>query len=420
MASVLLSSHTLPSRDATAEELEQNLTLSEVLLGVLKGKDKSKRGVIHSSDFQRAITDLGFPLGSAIVQDMLVHCKVNELGDVDFSPLELELQSRRRLAANKPKPAAKLLSTSRAAHSATMENIWRAEQDLARRASLEQQAKRVKIYRAELLAIFKRFSHGHAAAADVVEELEALGIMCTRALTSLLKEQGAVNVNFSAFCSVLTKYDPAETDPADDSIGAGVQTDVNAADLSLRQRAMRRIDHQARIRMQTRSDVELHSPTGKNANLKSPDAALFKNSSQIRDQLQMHGGHTHSMLTHNQEQMVSGRQGAVPSVSYNSEIRMQREQVLAALRKLDSGGPCLSAHRAPSRKAIPYTLADFNSPHPPLYLPLLPYTHRRPVARRVPHQEPRHRLRHPARAAAPAAGEHQGWPAGLARVHQHP
>lgn len=337
MARALLSSHTLPSRDATAAELEQNLSLSEVLLGVLKGKDKSKRGVIHSSDFQRAITDLGFPLGSDIVQEMLVHCKVDELGDVDFTPLELELQSRRHMLANKPKPAAKPQSTSRAANAATMENIWRAEQDLARRASLDQQAKRVQVYRAELLTLFKHFAHGHLPAASVVTELEALGIMSTRALTSLLKEQGASNVNFAAFCAVLTKYDPAESSPADDCVGAGVHTEDKSGDISLQHRAQRRINHTARSNMQARSDTEQHTPSGKNANLKTPDAALFKNSSQIREQLWLHNGHDQSMLTHNQEQMVSGRQGEVPTVSYNSEIRLQREQVLAALRKLDSG-----------------------------------------------------------------------------------
>lgn len=339
-----------------------DLSLSETLLGVLKSKDRTNTGVIHSSDFQRAITDLGFPVGDPIVQDMLVHCKIDHLGNIDFAPLEHELQTRRRIQSTKPKSLAQPLPTSRAAAAATGENIWRVEQDFAKRISLEQQAKRVQEYRQELMHIFRGFSHGQLSGPEVIDQLQTLGIMCTRALQMLLRELGSNDVNFVQFCAVLTKYDPAEASLADLSVYAGVQTEDHvSSDKSTFQRSNLRADHASRLRMQARSDNEVKSPTGKHVLLNDTrthgDAAVFKNSIGVKGQIQqtMNQGHTLSMLTHNQEQMASGLAGAIPEISYSSEIRLQREQVLAALRKLDSDEMSLDQFHAKS-KAIGFVI----------------------------------------------------------------
>lgn len=342
---------------ADANRIKQDLAAAELILGVLRRKDASGKGVIHSSDFQLAVTDLGFPLGAPVIQDMLVHCKLDEKGNIDFGPLERELQSRRRVLTSMPPASLPAPATSVAAPT---ENMWIAGKIHQRRVNSAQQAKLVKDNRQELLHIFRRFSHGtdrQFGLDAVMQELEQLGIMCTRALRLLLEEKkGEKDVNFVTFCSVLTKYDPEEQDLGEMGLGAGLSSATPRATSGTNGSVpLRRADQAARMRMQERSDQEaLNTASGivvggkgaKGGNRNAlfndtrsyADGALYKNSTQVFEALQpSKTGHQLSMLTHNQEQMAAGSTGVSPVVSYSSEIRLQREQVLAALRKLDSG-----------------------------------------------------------------------------------
>jgi len=331
--------HQSDSRD------KQDLMTSELILGVLRRVDASGKGVIHSSDFQRAVSDLGFTLGASVIQDMLVHCKLDQMGNIDFGPLEHELQTRRRMLASMPKPAPTQPATSLAA---SADNVWRADKELQKRVDLERQAKLVKECRQELLQIFKRFSHGTDAtygAEQVKADLETLGLECPRAMRLLLEERkGEKDVTFVTFCGVLTKADPSEQSL---EFGAGKPTPNQMAESThphdAERRPLRRADYASRSRMQERSDAEGQKAivAGKASLLNDTrgyaDAALYKNSKQVFSSLQPEQNAPHlSMLTHNQEQMFSGVKTVKPQISYNSEIRLQREQVLAALRKLDS------------------------------------------------------------------------------------
>ena len=64
-----------------------DLSIRETILGVLKAKDIEKSGVIHTSDFRSALSDLGFPYGSKVVENILVHCKLDANGNIDFNLL---------------------------------------------------------------------------------------------------------------------------------------------------------------------------------------------------------------------------------------------------------------------------------------------------------------------------------------------
>ena len=331
---------------------KQDLVTAELILGVLRSKDASGRGVIHSSDFQRAVGDLGFPLGAPVIQDMLVHCKLDQMGNIDFSPLERELQSRRRALSEMPKPTPVPPATSLAASS---EDVWRADKEHQKRINIERQAKLVKECRQDLLQVFKRFSHGtdrSYGAEQVVADLEQMGLECTRAMRLLLEERkGEKDVNFVTFCSVLTRTDPSEQSLDDIDYGAGKSTQAQSqmAETNFLQdsdrRPLRRADYASRSRMQERSDAEamVAVVAGKakasimNDTRGYADAALYKNSKQVFSSLQPQQTEPQlSMLTHNQEQMFSGVKGGTPVICYNSEIKLQREQVLAAMRKLDS------------------------------------------------------------------------------------
>lgn len=334
--------------DSSGRDEEQDLILSELILGVLLSRDPSGAGTkkIHSSDFQRAVADLGFPVGTPVVQDMLVHCKLDSSGNIDFAPLERELVARRRILSAKPKPQAAPPPTSSAANT---ESIWRIEREHEKRVKMEQQAKLVKEYRPDLLTIFKRFSHGtdrSFGTEQVISELEKLGIMCTRAMRVLLDERKSTSdVSFVKFCAVMTQYDPDEKPLYDLDVGAGKPSVASDGATMDERRCIRRGNFAAHARITSRSN---HRKEGQSAVLPNKasivndqlsygDAALYKDSSSMAATLKpMQTGHSQAMLTHNQEQMFSGVKGNAPVISYNSELRLQREQILAALRKLDS------------------------------------------------------------------------------------
>ena len=69
-------------------------------------------------------TDLGFPLGHQVIENILVHCVINAEGFIDFSGVERELARERRLLAgniNKTDSARPVTSKATAAHP------WRAD-----------------------------------------------------------------------------------------------------------------------------------------------------------------------------------------------------------------------------------------------------------------------------------------------------
>jgi Ca2+-binding EF-hand superfamily protein len=68
-----------------------DLLIRETILGVIKSRDLNREGIIHTSDFRAAVSDLGFPFGHPIIENILVHCVINSDGFVDFKGLEREL-----------------------------------------------------------------------------------------------------------------------------------------------------------------------------------------------------------------------------------------------------------------------------------------------------------------------------------------
>jgi Ca2+-binding EF-hand superfamily protein len=74
-----------------ASSSSSDLLIRETILGVIKSRDLNREGIIHTSDFRAAVSDLGFPFGHPIIENILVHCVINNDGFVDFKGLEREL-----------------------------------------------------------------------------------------------------------------------------------------------------------------------------------------------------------------------------------------------------------------------------------------------------------------------------------------
>jgi hypothetical protein len=74
-----------------------DLPIRETILGIIKSKDKLGKSVIHSSDFRNAVMDLGFSMGMPVIENMLIYCKIDATGNLDYSDLERELVRERRI-----------------------------------------------------------------------------------------------------------------------------------------------------------------------------------------------------------------------------------------------------------------------------------------------------------------------------------
>lgn len=82
---------------AGADNLDRSssLSLREAILGALLSKDIDGKGLIHSSDFYSTLGDLGFPKGCKVVQDILINCKIDNNGIINFTDLKEELKNER-------------------------------------------------------------------------------------------------------------------------------------------------------------------------------------------------------------------------------------------------------------------------------------------------------------------------------------
>ena len=67
--------------------------LQQALLGALKRYDDEKTQTLHPASLQKALETLGLKFGDEIVDKMMVMCRTNENGDIDYSRFEIHLES---------------------------------------------------------------------------------------------------------------------------------------------------------------------------------------------------------------------------------------------------------------------------------------------------------------------------------------
>lgn len=286
---------------------------------------------MHSSDFRNTIVDLGFPFGSPVVENILVHCNLDTAGNINFQGLERELARERHLynANQSHANKTKALETS----SGAVAKPYRADLAHQERERAERQARQVQDYRDEVQHIFNRLSHHDISKDDAVYGLMKFDIYPTRASTRVLDSMQYAEVTFTEFVKALSKND-AET-------GNGLAGATTA------QRPKEMIDtmgHQ-RKRAATRAqhinvfdnDVGTAPRTTKKMNFDSAvgDQSMFKTTT-VRDMV-FTDKDSMPLLSHMQSDMINGTAGEDVTLYFNSEQKLQREQIMAALRKLDAG-----------------------------------------------------------------------------------
>lgn len=334
-----------------------SLALKETILGVLQSKDRSGNGsgIIHTSDFKSALTELGFPMGSQVVEDILVSCVVDVNGNLDFSGFAKELKRQRHVVNSLPQPA-KLHPTSTGA----APKPWRADVAHNQKRISETQTKLVQEHRTELQQAYKRYTSNSMNDDQMRAYIKSLGLVITKDLESLFRHSRTGEVPFLDFMRALVHYDSSisSLDPGFAAGGSTVAEKMAAETASGHGHALfaqrKRVDWNKRLGQIERSEDPIKpAKKGSTAHnfysksdgvmntvfncskgqINSVDTNHFnKNTSGINIGMDKASEFTTVAQYHMQQ-----GQGKKGDLKFNSEQQIIREQVLAALRKLDNG-----------------------------------------------------------------------------------
>ena len=338
-----------------------DLSIREAVLGVLRTKDKKDSRNIHTSDFRNAISELGLSFASKTVQNVLVHCKMDSEGNIDFSNLEAELARERSLS--NVEAQAKPIYTTIPTSSAALSTPWRTDVIHEKKISSELQSKRVQQYRPLINDIYAKLCHHMIDEVDCVRNLEEHEIYPTKEFHRILGIMKVGEVSLSDFIISLTKYDHSSTQSnALDSRTAGSNSrqKLGYESLGTYRRRFNTAATSSYFQTVDKGDFEdvrtgkkikhnkfnvsniLHAPPSPPRKPSEGILAGDESTEAIRDIL--FGGEndedakvSQHFLSHAQSDMIHGLNGQNVKLSFNSEERLQREQILAALRKLDSG-----------------------------------------------------------------------------------
>jgi len=329
-----------------------DLAIKEMLLGTMRSKDLNGAGILHASDFRTAVAQLGMPMGHAVVEEVLMHCKVSaDDGTIDFSELAAELAVQRKTLNDqilREKRGKQHFYQSSQAAVGEGDPFARQEEQ-QNRLKADKFALLLTEHRTEIAEIFRDYSNHQITPKDVMLHLGAYGIYPNHRFQLIIEDhrQGE-DLSFRDFYTALSTCDPNEelaydTRAAGQCMNDAGKFSINAHEKSESERIFQRQikrTNMSRKLQQDRSDAEGAPVLRGRAKLfedlnPSGDAALYKDSSRIMAALKPFNNDPSMMLTHNKAQMIQGVTGGRSVIKYNVETKMTREQVLAALRRLD-------------------------------------------------------------------------------------
>lgn len=324
-----------------------DISIRETILGVLKAKDFSNKGYIHSSDFRTSLSDLGYPFGSSVVEDILISCVVDAKGNINYTTLERDLVRERNLMNASPVKRA-VPATS----NGTSPQPWRSDIVHKEKLKAEKQAKLIQEHQNILSNAYKKFTCHQVSGDQLTSFVESLGIIITNNFKTLLRTSTTGEFTFGEFLKSLVCYDNTKSVNGGDSIGAGSKTTAELA--AERARPVNNIVHsmdgdsstifspQKRL-IVTPKYSHLEDNHKGTRRLLADSKNFFKSSEGVKDAV--FGGDcgddSGTLLSYSQSFLQTG-QGLPTQFNYNSEQKLIREQVLAALRKLDSAELSLS------------------------------------------------------------------------------
>ena len=203
----------------------------------------------------------------------------------------------------------------------------------------ERQSQLLAEFGPQVKEIYEELSNHRISSQQASNFLKNLGIFLTKECLKNLQEMEYNPVSYSAFIRSLTKFVPVRDDLEDKEVAAGaylVRPSLTGETIgSQRKRAT---GLQTAFHESAQQDHSQRTYRKMVTDQKINDQVIFKNK-EIKNILFFDDSNaTISLLSHNQEDMVRGPSGEKKvDVNYNIDQRLQREQLCAALKKLDTG-----------------------------------------------------------------------------------
>lgn len=307
-----------------------SLTARETILGVLKAKDTNNTNIIHSSDFRTAISDLGFLMGSKIIEDILIHCKMSEDGNIDFNLLENDLQLERLEYNKNIKLKPKVVASSKSMCQTAFNSDINFKNNI-----IDQQFRLLKSNRVEVYDVFKQFSTGKINIEEVYSSITKIGLNVTNPFKLLMNKKQVTDVTFVEFNKAL-----GDTTSVSTSCAGSKKDNENLLDENNFFPTRKRVDLNRREMLINTSKDDVKIPRRKTVmDVDSTGSRpRFKTSKEAQETIFNDKSSKITSLSHARMQMEKGLvDGELHVVHYTSEEKLLREQVLAALRKLDAG-----------------------------------------------------------------------------------
>jgi Tfp pilus assembly protein PilP len=123
---------------------------------------------------------MGIDLGSPLVEQVMMHCRVDSAGNIEYSNLEARLQQERREYNTRLANSKKPLPVAKVAYSVP----WRGDVAHKQKIQSEQQTKLIAQYRPQVYEIFTQFEANQITADDVISRVGDVTIIL-RARTSI-------------------------------------------------------------------------------------------------------------------------------------------------------------------------------------------------------------------------------------------
>eukprot|EP01035_Chromulina_nebulosa_P018307 gene18307-23992_t len=352
--------------------MSADLLLRETILRALKSRDIKYNNTIHSSDFKKAIKDLGIPWGSPVIDSVMSLCLSESNGFINIKPLQQQLKRERedynkKLQKEKEKGSINAKTSSSAANELT-QSPFRVDTEANKQKLLsDRQSKLLKDYRDEVSELYKRFAHHDISIDDLINELTNLSIEPTNEFNSLIRQKQFDDISFVEFFRALTGFNTSINKNNNSNTAAGVnysdkykkeqeksdfglfnvrkRTSIIQEKRSVKQSEDDLSNSLSKLLLSNKEPVQMASATGLYAPLKSTNSkdntlVNLKSSQNTKQSIFYDDEANISLFSSSHLAMISGtnKDKDIPNqLSYNFENKLVREQVLIALRKLQSG-----------------------------------------------------------------------------------
>lgn len=295
--------------------------------GLMKSRDVTNTGFIHSSDFRGVINEYGFDMGNKLIQSILVKCSIDIKGNISYNPLIKALSDERNILLSQKDNTYMIPSSQGIA-----EKPVRADRAHKDKVQSEANLTNLQSNRAAILNMYTQYVNGKCTEEEFKNLIQGFNISLTQAFLHLLrKNRSCLNVPFSDFYRSLSTVESGID--GSELIGGG------RPNIESRQEevgGIQDLHRRRRIPMQQSNMAERLADTHDKVYYKTRGANRFEvTSDDMRDALAAaHSEKPGVAFTSVNQELHSGGSG---SVGFTSELKIAREKVLAALRKVDHG-----------------------------------------------------------------------------------